>query len=824
MSLLVAPWQAHRKDVSFCCNSSHVAIAVKSMVMVFRAEKSGLVFEFSVQAGNGSQVPLLAFNDSPYSDELILAAYTKESIAIISCDRRQVVFQADTGGEYLAWNRVSRSSFYYFSVDRVLEHWVLDLNANPIAARVDWQTEFSSPPMRMVICPMAPASFFVLTLDGTVYHYARSAPNNPARLIRPIVCEKENETIVDIAATNMEFIVIITQHAIGLYHIFKFELVWILRLDKTSVGFMRVVSHSNYSKYIFALMENRQFYALKFSRKKKGFEFRNVFAFHAFSTNFIRSFSVFGDNFIFFTTDMRLNVVAYNEKRDRFSVVWLYGIPMFSMKLMPSVNEKYLAYLGDDHSIQVLNSKTLQYLRSYRYESSVVGLTLLKQKCVFVTETDVFLLSLETNAITRVLSYSDIFPKRLCARFADMKTCGDLVFVRLNEYTIVKVSIENPKYEYHSFPSIVDYQVVADPKAEFYLFLQTQEGAVDVVSSNWKVVCSYEMVLSKVAGYVNIQGDIGVYLKSGTIMFNDHNVVLCECQKVLFAANSLIIQTADAVLFYRYENDFFFVDSWAEKNTTLISFNGEDIVYLTRDGYLKIRSITDTPARKITHTVNWPWDGFLEKSWLKHTLTIFCETLSCLVPVPDDVTEIRFFFDREQEPYRLAQGENPDRMYRNLFLCCAGIPLSESQREMFTECAKSWELDRRFTNAALMYHFLKEHRRAAECLIEMRSFELGIYYALCHNFEDLAHKGTLKYAIEKAKRGETVLAAAMAMRVGEFHIALHLLCEKQLYTHMNSVISRAGSVTPTEHLDLTMPGGKPIRPLQEIIDEVEAHS
>ena len=817
MTLLVAPCPAQRKSVSFCCNSSHIAVAVRGLVMVFRAEKSEMVFEFSVEVMDGP-TPLLSFNDSPYSDELILAAYSNESITIISCDRREVVFQANTGGAYLVWNPILRSSFYYFSVDRILEHWVVDLGVTPIQARSDWQTEFTSPPIRMVICPMAPASFFVLTMAGIVHHFARSPPENPPRLIRPIVCENKDERIIDIAATNMEFIVIITKHSLALYHIFKFKLVWILNLDPSSVSFMRVLCHSGYPNYIFALMENRHFYALKYSREKKGFEFREYFAFHSFSNNFIRSFSVFGDSFIFFTTDMKLNVVSYDEKRNRFSVVWLYRLPMYSTSVMPCYNAQYLAYVAKSGAMEILNSKTLRYLRTYQYDVPVFGVALLKKWCVFATETDIYMLDLESNVVTKVLSYSEIFSKRSFVRFSDMKTCGNFVFVRLGDHTIVKVEVnEKPSYEHQSFKSITAYDVVSDSKTGFYLFIQTEQGILEMYSSKWQVVCSYEIELTNIAGFVNIQGDVGVFLRTGTIMFGTRNVILCECDKALFAANMLIIQTKEALLCYRYENEFFLVTSWPEKGCQLLSFDGETISYLTQNQNLKTRLITDVPEAQMTRTVNWPWIGFLEKDWLKHTLTILCETLSYVSPVPDDVTEIRFFFDREQEPYRLAPGESQERMFRNVFLCFAGVPLTETQQQMFTECAKSWEADRRLTNAAVMYHFLGQQRKAADCLIEMRNFHLGLCYAMCHDFDDIVHTGILKFAMEKAQRGETVLAASMAMKIHEYHIALHILCESKLYAHMRNLISRTGTIDTTSYTNIV----PQIRPLSELIEEMD---
>ncbi|OHT08959.1 hypothetical protein TRFO_22292 [Tritrichomonas foetus] len=817
------------QQVTFGCCSTYVAFGYPNFIILYKIINNRYEYDFYLKITD-TNAPYLVFNDNCQSENLILAAFSQKCITFIDVNQKVIISTISTGCEYFLWDLLIPYSFYQFTLNGILQHCILKPSSNYQKYDVNWSYEFAEPPIRIIIPQNSPNSFFVLTYDGIFYHFTRSNPSKLPRLVRAVNIDSSNQKITDIYTTYLDFILIITPNEIAFYHYLKFKLVWMLRKAKHSPNFFRAYSHPTYPDYLFILLENRDFCLYKFSHEKKAFTVSGIsLSFQRFEKKFIRSIYVHDDGFLFFTNDLKVSFVKLTPKL--FIIQNTFSAPLQSSKSSAfSLYKGKLAYYHHSNHIHIVNSQTLELKNRIAVSKPVIDIIWYNEDIlIYATSIAVTAVYLSPFFKEKVLLSSHLLSSSTDSlSLSCMKYCNGNLLIKLGTNCIVSFSLTSPKKDLYTLKNCINFEAI-EYKNSFSLAIQIEDDIVTIYTDKGKMIQTISASLGDIAGFFVVNDSISTYFKNGNLLINKEIKRLYPASSIKFVNNILFVASSQNIYCYRYDDTFQLQSDIKEKNACIHMIDENIILYQTQEKAIKtiIFELNDQMVlinqncKKFSTTncdkfVKWPGYERLQNQYIEKVLYMTLDILSYTIPILDDITEIGFLLGEKLPPLQLMDGESPSNFYRNIFLSFADIELSETQKVDFLYCAKAWETCQRFMNAAVMYHFLKEHKKAAKCLIGIRMYDLCIYYSRKYNLPKLEKNAILKSSIYIGRKGDYITAAFLANHLGEIHLALHFLYLGSLFYYIIDIIDKNidGIRETTFHEDFL---GFQIVPLDEII-------
>lgn len=771
------------KEISFTCCTNYSAISVHGLIMIFQNDERNkkIKFKYSIKINN-QNYQKLKFNENYYSTRLILASYSSNTIIFIDVLKRKVIKVLSIITTDIFWDVLFQNSFFHVGDGSILQHFSLDFDSDNDVKDKNWSIDVLSLPKKLIFHPFYSENMLLLTENGYVYHFKIKSGSKLPILIKKF--NNETNKIIDINASSFDFFIIITDHSIGVYHLNDNRLVWVICVSNYFPDFVGGISHPNYLNYFFVFSNNHRFYAWKFSKKQNVFKVKNSeFILFHLDFNFHGEFYTLWDRFIFLANNSSLETFVFFKNKFIFKDI--YYLPIISNKYgIPSKYRNNFLFLTQTNILSAMCQNEIK-IRISHSDIILDALWFDDNSIVFNTSNSIYIYNINFNTQKLILS-SGFVHNNGKEMFSNLKSICGLIFIQLGDSCVISINPKTKEKELYTLDDIVSYELISNVQDSFIIIFKTKDQKIKLMTPNGKIPYqTYDIPYETISGFININGDIGIYLTNGQIVFAVHKMKLQPASKILYNNGILIVSTAKEILVYKYFNkDFIPVCVFDIKNSEIISFDGNVILLVTKEKILSTISLNYNQSKQENNEENiiFPSTKYLDFDYIKSNYLNMIYLFSSLKQIPKEVIDIRFLMN---ENILLSSNyADFNEIYRNVFLSFYGIQLTKQQKELIFNSLKYADE----SDLPIFYHFINEHNKVVECLIQKKQYEFGIFYSHKYGLIDMENKCISCIIDQKIKRKEFIYAAAIACHIKDYNLAISILSANGFKSHMNKII------------------------------------
>lgn len=793
MTLFFPVKEESPKTYSLACCSSHVAVCVDNFLIIYKKQENSYQIDFSVELPE-KIAPNLRFNDIDYSESLYLAAYSNEILTIIRILPNTILKTFITGVNILLWDMIQQNSMFTATSSNTLQHCVLNINLlNQITIGIDWTCKFDHPIKQLLIPKNSPNSIFVLLENGSLHYYQRSSNSNKFRLIRDMNIEIEGEKIIDIGDSFSDFIIFMTEHVLCFYHILKFKICSVITLTGNYSSFKKIYSIPEYPFKFFILTNHRTLIHWDFCFETGAYKVMpNPYKFMTKSSEVVDTICPSEEGFYYISDKHRilhLNIIN-NEITIKESIL----IPIANnIKLISTVDNNF-AFTNDMAQLCIADNGNIKNILNQ--DEKIIGISYPdKESIYYVTENQLMKMSISPIIVQKQILSSSFIDSSKLIHFKDMKTSGPFIAVRIGEHRIFVMNTKEDKQTYlYFYEDLVDYMITEMEESLFVLTIGLKGKKTLIVDQNYVILSTIYTDITDASSTIEFDNQLIIVKKNGSLISQNKTYRFTylpyhssACYN--YRTKSVCITTSSAVVVYSLITDSLQeVFNIPDPDSTIISFDGNTINYITKSFAVKQTSIAEKSSDKmrIENEVKHRWlkTPFSDLNLTKQSLIVGASILEKCDQTPDDVSEIRYFFGLKQVPSPMMSRESTSKLYRGIFMSLKDISISQDQIDQINAVSDIWSKSSRFINAAVMQHFVGDKEKAALSLMQMKQYELSAAYANENNFADIAKKAACMYAFQRANKGMNVEAASILVNYNEYHAACHVLYSAQLFDKM----------------------------------------
>ncbi|EAY17893.1 hypothetical protein TVAG_011190 [Trichomonas vaginalis G3] len=717
-------------------------------------------------------------------------------MTIISIDDKKVLSTFISNCVHLVWDILQLASMFTCSDDNVIQHASIDFGPNnQVNLGIDWSCQFNDVITKLVVPNSSPNTLFVLTNEGSIHFYGRSANYKYFRSIREINFQIEGEKVIDIADSFSDFLILMTEHMICFYHTLKFKISSVITTSLKFTSFTRLITIPKYPFKFFTLTKHKTLIQWCFDFETGSFKIiPNPYKFMTKNTEMVNTLSI-SENGFYYLSD-KLRIINLSVETTDIMVQKSFDIPIISYPKLISAIGNNIAFINYARQLCITNNGKVNTI--INSEGPIIGLAFPSPSLImYITENEFYSLSIKPPMYKNLILTSSFIDQTKSINFQDMKESGGIVAVRIGQNRIFVINSKDQKQtELYFFENLVDYYITEMKEPSFVLTVGLKGKNTIILDPNHNVLSDNKVDFSEISTTVKINDEIMLLKKNGTLVTTTD---LMKMMTFPIHQSAIYHNTSSTICISNSTNIYVFsvkgeapreTHSFNDNEINLISFDGYTITYLNKAKSVKqvmlsIRSGSMTNIHEKPQN-NFPTTYFSNPEVMKNALIASAYIMEKGDQPPDDVSEIKFFFDIKQRPITLLKGENTSRLYRGAFMSLKGVEIDDDMRLQFEECCNSWTKSSRFINSAVMQHFLGDEKSAAQSLIEMKQYELAASYSFEHSFYDIAKMAAAHYAFQRASKGMSVEAASVLMTFDEYHAACHILYNSQYFEKMKA--------------------------------------
>lgn len=792
--------QRNESNGSFSCYKSYAAISFPGYVSIFHIDDSSkfnFLFNFKTNEQKYSQI---RFNESEYCDDLVVSVFNENSLYIFSILQRKLLLKQKLNCTALVWDTLKPMSFLVVIDEHNLQY-----------RRVEEETtvlEYDDPIQlsvkQIIIPPSHPNYLFALIESGTIYHYARSSVDRKYRFIANYFESCDDEKITGLCETEMEFFVMMTNHHIGYFSLDKLKSCW--TICQTEEKNLAIITLPHYNNWIFLLLSFGDLIGIKYSLKNRRFDIRtNRFTFKSFNQNFVRNICSLDDKIFLFSSDFNIWCLSLEKKNKKYYICskTLYRFPILS-DMIQFINMDNLAFINSNNCFQIINYKTFE--TKFYFDLKKNQISSFKWICeklfLFWNNHNILIFNMETLELKPI---KISFEGREILEIKDIYIVGNFLFVKNNIESIIIIDVKTKFKYYYNLNEYLYFDVIKDRNLDFVFVLAKDNKDIYIFDHTQKLIYSINVSYKKVLKVVQIENTYAAYLNDGSLTIGNEN------KQLTFSTPTTLYQQNDIIVLCSYDQFEVFHNYYEPlakfyyKNAEIIGINVNEIIFKSKDK-IQIEYLNKPNQIKEDFQLSYNfYDPYLNRFNIKNLnkcLQLKARIMSFGTPFLDETSEILYFIGLKQEMYNLVDGEDPNRLFRNMFMNLDINKFSEEQLQHFKLCAESWEKNQRFVNSAVMYHSIKDYEKCAKNLLNMKMYNLVIYYCIYYGIENIKSEAILVYVSRLIKNGELLRAVAILLENKDYHFALSILYNNKMEKHillvMKNIIKSKDNIVPSK--------------------------
>jgi len=758
MSITIPPISTMKQQTNISAFGDFSAIILGKYLFVFSNQGKEFQFEFMVEIPDEGNVKV-SINNSEYAEEHLIATFSKNSIIIIGMGEQKVLGAFLTNCVHLTWDLLGQKSFFSCSYNNIIEHCVLNTIDDKLHLGVLQTFKIDQEVSKLYTPKNSPNSLFVLATSGVIYHYSRSSSQKQMKFIRKFSLNDSENQIFDIISGPSDFLYLICNNRVYIYHINKFRISKVISVDVSFKYFLAAFKIEKYQYSLFMLSHNNSITEWVFDFDKLCFTpCQDSFIFPQIVSDSSQTLHPFRDGFLFVDNTPFIHFLKSQQK---YFIVSSFMIPTYSPSMIPvalglrcafqNLNNNILVICGSDMKTE-LNIRPHRKIVSFGCPNAMVAL--------YCTNKDLYAVSLKPNIFQKII-YSAKSENQKSTIIKNMKCSSKHVALLLGNDLVKVFSLSNYMIDGNipvDQPSFFD--IFSYDSSKYYV-IYSQSKDIIQISTNDNSIIEIKCDATNYLCFIDYQGSPSVLTKTGKIITPKEEFSLFDSSNSAFYhhnSNTLAISHPARIVVYSLESKPITLHEFDEINSQIISFDGIFITILTSKNEIKFLSLHGFRKNTSLNDVS-PKYSLIDHNELFKILLFESHMFSISDQITDEINETRYFLGLPIIPFPLLEGESTAKLYRNIFMSIAQGPAFQSNELL--KCANQWEKEGRFINAAILYNFLSDFQNCAHCLTKMKKFELAIVYSKKHNIPSIFFKAAKKLAKMFHTKGDHMKAAAI---------------------------------------------------------------